>query len=248
MSLLPTFSSQSNIAVVGASGGIGQAIVQLLSADSRVANLTAYSRRVPPSGPKNVKTAFIDLENEESIAAAADISASNGPVDLVIVASGILWQGEHLRPEKSMREIDIEGLTRLFAVNAAGPALVAKHFLPKLRKGSKTMFASLSARVGSISDNRLGGWYSYRASKAALNMLIKTLSIEHARQWPDSVVAGLHPGTVDTQLSRPYTSRTPQRQLFTSQISAQYLIGVIDQLRPEDTGGVFAWDGKRIAY
>jgi NAD(P)-dependent dehydrogenase (short-subunit alcohol dehydrogenase family) len=147
-----------------------------------------------------------------------------------------------------MREIDIAGLSRLFAINAAGPALVAKHFLPKLRKGSKTLFASLSARVGSINDNRLGGWYSYRASKAALNMLLKTLAIEHARLRPDSVVAGLHPGTVDTELSRPYTSRTPEQQLFTPETSARHLIGVMDQLGPEDSGGVFAWDGSRIEY
>ena len=147
-----------------------------------------------------------------------------------------------------MRELDLQRLTQLFAVNAAGPALVAKHFLPLLRKNSKTLFASLSARVGSISDNRLGGWYSYRASKAALNMLLKTFAIEHARQWPDSVVAGLHPGTVDTALSQPYTSRTPKETLFSPETSARHLLKVMNQLSPEESGGVFAWDGSRIQY
>ncbi len=207
------------------------------------------SRVAPQTGAcRKSTTGFIDLADEDSIATAAQLATKDDTLDLVIVTSGILWEGEDLRPEKSMRELDIRRLTQLFAVNAAGPALVAKHFLPVLRKNSKTLFASLSARVGSISDNRLGGWYSYRASKAALNMLLKTLAIEHARQWPDSVVAGLHPGTVDTALSQPYTSRTPKDALFSPETSARHLLNVMNQLCPEDSGGVFAWDGSRIQY
>ena len=117
-----------------------------------------------------------------------------------------------------------------------------------MRKKSKTVFAALSARVGSISDNRLGGWYAYRASKAALNMLLKTLAIEYARRYPESIVAGLHPGTVDTGLSRPFTRRTPEGRLFPAERSARHLLSVIDGLRPEDSGGVYAWDGQRIEY
>ncbi len=196
----------------------------------------------------NVTYGRIDLDDEASIAAAAGLAARDKPLDLVFVASGILWQGEQLRPEKAMREIDINGLVRLFEINAAGPTLVAKHFLPRLRKDTKTLFAALSARVGSISDNRLGGWYSYRASKAALNMLLRTLAIEHARQWPQSVVAGLHPGTVDTGLSRPFTARTPREQLFSAETSARHLLGVIDKLVPEDTGQTYAWDGSRVEF
>ena len=198
----------------------------------------------PEKESTRARIGHLDLEDEATITEAANSIAE--PLDLVIVASGILWRGEALRPEKTMRELDAHNLSRLFAVNATGPALVAKHFLPKLRRKSKTVFAALSARVGSISDNRLGGWYAYRASKAALNMLLKSLAIEHARRFPDSVVAGLHPGTVDTPLSRPYTSRTPRERLFDADASARYLLSVIDGLRPEDSGCVFAWDGSRI--
>ena len=248
MTLLSSFSPGTNAVVIGASGGIGLAVVKLLSDDSRVAAVHALSRSLyKPNLPK-VTPGHIDLDDEGSIAAAAELATKNGALDLVFVASGILWQGDDLRPEKAMREIDVEGLTRLFAINAAGPALVAKYFLPKLRKGSKTLCACLSARVGSINDNRLGGWYSYRASKAALNMLLRTLAIEHARQWPKSVVVGLHPGTVDTTLSRPYTSRTPERQLFSTDNSAGHLLKVINQLGPDDTGQTFAWDGNRIEF
>jgi NAD(P)-dependent dehydrogenase (short-subunit alcohol dehydrogenase family) len=126
--------------------------------------------------------------------------------------------------------------------------MVAKHFLPRLRTGHKTVFAALSARVGSISDNRLGGWASYRASKAALNMLLKTLALEHSRRWPDSVIVGLHPGTVDTALSKPFSSRVPAERLFEPSQSARYLLGVIDDLTPTATGGFFAWDGTPIDY
>ena len=248
MTLLETFPPDSNVAVIGASGGIGAAAVRLLSADERVAEINTFSRSGEIENLPKVTAGRIDFDDEASIADEAGVATRNGPLDLVFVASGILWEGDDLRPEKAMREISKDGLARLFAVNAAGPALVAKHFLPKLRKGSKTMFAALSARVGSIGDNRLGGWYSYRASKAALNMLLRGLAIEHARLRPESVVVGLHPGTVDTGLSAPYTSRTPEKELFSPEQSARYLIGVMDQLGPEETGQTFAWDGSRIEF
>ncbi len=251
--LLSSFPSELNIAVIGASGGIGAAMVELLSEDSlhdgsRITSIHAFSRGPCRAELPNVTYGHIDLEDEASIAAAARLAANNRPLDLVFVASGILWEGDELRPEKAMREIGSAGLMRLFAINAAGPTLVAKHFLPKLRKDSKTLFAAISARVGSISDNRLGGWYSYRASKAALNMLLRTLAIEHARLWPQSVIAGLHPGTVDTELSRPFTARTPREQLFSAEKSARCLADVMDKLGPEDTGRTFAWDGSRVEF
>lgn len=248
MTSFTSFAAGMNVAVIGASGGIGSAVLQLLSEDEQVGRVHAFSRSGELPQLSKVRAGRIDLEDEASIAAAAAVSAGDLPLDLVFVASGMLWQGEQLRPEKSLREITPEGLAKLFAVNATGPALVAKHFLPSLRKDSKTVFAALSARVGSINDNRLGGWYSYRASKAALNMLLKTLSIEHARQWPQSIVAGLHPGTVDTGLSEPFTSRTPSKQLFSPEQSASYLLKVIEGLAPEDSGHTFAWDGSRIEF
>ncbi len=244
MTHLQSFPDSANVAIIGASGGIGRAMLALLEDDERVRTLYGFARTPPEKESTRARIGHLDLEDEATITEAANSIAE--PLDLVIVASGILWRGEALRPEKTMRELDAHNLSRLFAVNATGPALVAKHFLPKLRRKSKTVFAALSARVGSISDNRLGGWYAYRASKAALNMLLKSLAIEHARRFPDSVVAGLHPGTVDTPLSRPYTSRTPRERLFDADASARYLLSVIDGLRPEDSGCVFAWDGSRI--
>lgn len=246
MNILESFPTRIRIAVVGASGGIGTALVKLFSQHPRVAMVYALSRtRCSTVSPK-VTHGKLDLADEESIVSCAGMASSEAPLDIVVIASGILWSGATLRPEKSMREIDVERVLHVFAVNTVGPALVAKHFLPKLRKNSKTVFAALSARVGSIGDNRLGGWYSYRASKAALNMLLKTLAIEQARLWPQSVVVGLHPGTVDTGLSQPYSKNTPSERLFSPETSAGHLVTVLDSVRPEDSGGVFAWDGQRI--
>ncbi len=163
----------------------------------------------------------------------------------MIVATGIL-QGDGIAPEKSSRELSADGLARYFAVNTIGPALVAKHFLPLLSRGP-AVFAALSARVGSIGDNRLGGWYGYRASKAALNMIVRTLAIELARTRPEAVCIALHPGTVDTGLSQPFQRGVPPGQLFTPQRSAEALLDVLAGLTPADSGGCFAWDGQRIA-
>lgn len=246
MSPLTSFPPKSRVAVIGASGGVGQALVGLFANDPCVERVFALSRTSSPISLPNVTQAQLDLEDEASIANCAMSVSSDAPLDIVVVASGILWSGETLRPEKSMRELDMQKLAKVFAINATGPALVAKHFLPTLRKRSKTVFAALSARVGSIGDNRLGGWYSYRASKAALNMLLKTLSIEHARQRPQAVIVGLHPGTVNTDLSAPFTKRTPPEKLFSPDTSAGHLLKVLDAVTPEDSGGVFAWDGQRV--
>jgi NAD(P)-dependent dehydrogenase (short-subunit alcohol dehydrogenase family) len=189
----------------------------------------------------------MDLLDEASIRSAASQVSEHGPLDLVIVATGILHQDE-LQPEKAMRELSGENMLELFRINTVGPALVAKHFLPSMRRKGKSVFAALSARVGSIEDNRLGGWVSYRASKSALNMTLKTLAIEHARRWPESVVAALHPGTVATGLSEPFRSRVAPEQLFTPETSASHLLRVIDGLTAADSGGCYAWDGSRIPY
>jgi NAD(P)-dependent dehydrogenase (short-subunit alcohol dehydrogenase family) len=246
MTALKTFPPQTRVAVIGASGGVGQALVALFANDPRVERVFALSRTPCPVFLPNVTRGELDLENEASIASCALSVAADSPLDIVVVATGILWSGDKLRPEKSMQELDIEKLAKVFAINATGPALVAKHFLPNLRKGSKAVFAALSARVGSIGDNRLGGWYSYRASKAALNMLLKTLSIEQARRWPEAVIVGLHPGTVNTELSAPFTKRTPPQKLFSPEISAGHLVRVLDRVTPDDSGHVIAWDGQRV--
>ena len=246
MTVLTTFPAQSRVAVIGASGGVGQALVALFANDPRVEHVFALSRTPCPLSAPNITHGELDLENEASIANCAMLVSAHSPLDIVVVATGILWSGEKLRPEKSMQELDMDKLAKVFAINTTGPALIAKHFLPTLRKRSKTVFAALSARVGSIGDNRLGGWYSYRASKAALNMLLKTLSIEQARKRPQAVIVGLHPGTVNTELSAPFTKRTLPEKLFSPEISAAHLVNVLDGVTPEDSGRVFAWDGQPV--
>jgi NAD(P)-dependent dehydrogenase (short-subunit alcohol dehydrogenase family) len=185
----------------------------------------------------------LDLTDPASITAAA--ATLTVPLDLVIVATGLLHDAMH-GPEKHPRDLDAAWLARSFAVNATGPALVAAALLPKLRTDRKTAFAALSARVGSISDNRLGGWHSYRASKAALNQLIRTLAHDHARRNRLGLCVTLHPGTVDTRLSAPFQRGVPE--LFTPDTAARHLLGVLDRLTPADSGGLFAWDGQRIPF
>lgn len=227
--------TETSAVVIGASGGVGAAVEQALRASGRYSVVHALSR----SGPGE-----LDLEDEASIAtAAARVSA--GPVpSLVFVATGILHSGHE--PERSWRTLSAEHLLRDYRVNTVGPALVAKHFLPLLPRDRRAIFAALSARVGSIGDNRLGGWHSYRASKAALNMILRNLAIELQRSHPQAIVAGLHPGTVDTGLSQPFQRGVATDKLFTPEYSAGCLLAVLDGLTPADSGGVFAWDGARV--
>lgn len=169
------------------------------------------------------------------------------PPELVLVATGRL-QGDGVSPERSFAALDLDALTRSFQINAAGPALVAKHVLPLFPKDRRAVFAVLSARVGSIEDNRLGGWYGYRASKAALNMLVRCLAVELARSRPLAVCVALHPGTVDTALSRPFQRSVAADKLFRPADAAERLLQVIERLTPADSGGFFAYDGQRIAF
>lgn len=246
-SMLTSLAADANVAVVGASGGIGSAFVRKLTDDSRVASLYAFSRTRPAANGGKFKWHEIDIEVEDSIRAAA-ATTEGVPLDLVVVTAGILHEGEQLRPETTVRKLDAENMRKVFAINTIGPALVAKYFLPNLRARHKTVFAALSARVGSISDNRLGGWSSYRASKAALNMYVKTIALEQTRRRPQSIVVSLHPGTVATDLSAPFTRRSSDRQVFTPEQSAGYLLEVIDRLSAADSGGFFAWDGQAIEF
>ena len=228
--MLPSFAADFRAVVVGTGGGIGGAFADLLRDRGEVIPLTR---------------ADLDLTNVASITAAA--ARIDGPLDLVIVATGMLHNAAG-GPEKALRDLDAARLARVFAVNAIGPALVAQAFLPKFRPGVKTAFVALSARVGSIGDNRLGGWYGYRASKTALNQLLRTAAIEHARRFPLSVVAALHPGTVDTRLSAPFQRGVAADKLFTPEFSAGAMLGVINRLTPADSGGFFAWDGAAIPF
>ena len=149
-------------------------------------------------------------------------------------------------PERSYKQIDGAAMDEVFRLNTIGPALVAKHMLPLLPRDRRSVFAALSARVGSISDNRLGGWHAYRASKAALNMLIRNYALEQARRAPGNICIGLHPGTVDTGLSAPFQSNVPGEKLFSPEQSAGHLLEVIDRLASEDSGKCFDWAGKEV--
>jgi NAD(P)-dependent dehydrogenase (short-subunit alcohol dehydrogenase family) len=185
----------------------------------------------------------VDPTDEASIARAA---ATIRDVDLAIVTTGMLHD-DRQRPERALKELDPVNLARSFAINSIAPALVAKHLIPKLPRDRRAVFAVLGARVGSIGDNRAGGWHGYRASKAALVMLMKTIAIEVARTRPQAVVVTLHPGTVDTAMSTPFQANVAPETLFTPAFAAQQLLGVIQRLTPADSGGHFAWDGSRIA-
>ena len=243
--MLDSFDAPVRAVVVGSTGGIGGALVDHLAASERVAAVHALSRTGASHPSRKVRNLTFDFTDEGSIVAAAQALDEVGPLDLVIIATGLL-QGEGIAPEKTVRHLTLEGMRKSFEINVFGPALTAKHFAPLLRRDGKAVLAALSARVGSISDNRLGGWYSYRASKAALNMMLKTLSIEVGRRFKNQVIVGLHPGTVDTDLSKPFQGNVPDGKLFTPEFSAGKLLEVVDRVGPQDSGGLFAWDGEPI--
>lgn len=223
--------------IIGASGGIGAALADALEEEGAHDQVWRLSRR----------TGDLDLTEEASIEAAAARVAAGPAPSLVVVATGILHDGAS-GPEKALKDLDPVWLARTYAVNAIGPALVAKHFLPLMARTGTPVLAALSARVGSISDNKLGGWHGYRASKAALNMLLRGAAIEARRHYDRSIVVGLHPGTVDTALSKPFQGNLAPGKLFAPDRAAVQLLDVIDGLKPQDSGKLFAWDGAEIPF
>lgn len=236
------------IAVVGASGAIGYQFVTQLSSQCSKACIYAFSRRSAVKfGDCRVVSSLIDIESEQSIEKAVATIPQSVRFDLIIIATGML-HSDNIKPEKSLNDLSILSMQKIFNVNTFGPALLAKYFTPRLVSGKISACIFLSARVSSISDNRLGGWYSYRASKTALNMIVKTLSIELRRKFRHSVVAGLHPGTVDSRLSKPFQSNLDKSKLFNASESVAQMIKVIANLTPDDSGFLFAYDGSKIAY
>jgi NAD(P)-dependent dehydrogenase (short-subunit alcohol dehydrogenase family) len=185
----------------------------------------------------------VDPTEEASITRAA---AAIETVDFAIVTTGMLHDAQQ-RPERALKELDPTTLARSFAINTIAPAIVAKHLIPKMPRDRRAVFAVLGARVGSIGDNRTGGWHGYRASKAALVMLMKTIAVEVARARPKTIIVTLHPGTVDTSMSKPFQGNVAPEKLFTPALAAAQLLKVINGLTPADSGGHFAWDGSRIA-
>ncbi len=236
-----------SILIVGASGGLGRALLDDVAIRYPNATLQAWSRTQPAHLDPRVIWTSVDITRETEIAAAA---ATFGDIVMVIIATGLLHRGvgsqPAIRPEKTYRAIDAAAMADTFALNAIAPALIAKHVLPKFPRERRAVFAALSARVGSISDNRLGGWISYRASKAALNQILRTLAIELARTHPHALCVGLHPGTVDTGLSKPFQTGVATDKLFTPAHSAAALLNVLVTLSPADSGRVFDWAGMEV--
>ena len=224
---------------------MGKALVHELAAQYPSAQIHALSRKAQTGFASNVICNMIDYECETSISMAVELAARDAPLDMVVVTTGIL-HGDSFGPEKALKDISAHNLVKLVTANTIVPALIAKHFLPHLSRENRSIFAALSARVGSISDNQLGGWYSYRASKSALNMIIKTAAIEMARRNPKAIVVGLHPGTVASPLSEPFQRNVAQRELFTAAYSASQLVRVLEGLEPFQSGKCFAWDGREI--
>ena len=247
---------QGGALVVGASQGIGLGFVQQMLADDRFGPVYGTYRR-PESAQALLTLAQqqphltclpMDVTDEDSIARAiAHIQAHSPQLQRVVYCVGVLHDGD-FQPEKSLRQVTSENLVRSFQTNAIGAALLAKHLMPLLKHDQPSIFAAISAKVGSIGDNRLGGWYGYRASKAALNMLIKTSSLEYARRSPNTILALLHPGTTDTRLSEPFQRGVPPEKLFPVERTVAQLMTVMDGLTPADSGEFFSWDGTRLPW
>ncbi len=231
-------------AVFGASGGIGRALCEGLAARG-CERIYAGSRRGEGTDGAGIIPFAFDLKDEGSIAAAA-AAMKDDPPEWIIVTTGVLTLADGSGPERSFKRLKAATMAEVFALNTIGPALIAKHMLGIMPRGSAFKFAALSARVGSISDNRLGGWHSYRASKAALNMLLKNFALEMARTHPESVIVGLHPGTVDSALSQPFQSGLAEGQLTAPQEAAGNLLGVLARLTPAQSGQVFDFRGDEV--
>ncbi|MBK3747380.1 SDR family NAD(P)-dependent oxidoreductase [Stutzerimonas balearica] len=231
---MQSFPSGYRALVIGASGGIGAALVAALREDPRCAQVVELGRATQPA---------LDLAEPASIERAAAELAGQGAFQLIVNAAGVLHD-ESFMPEKRLADLNPAQLLATFQVNTFGPALLLRYFCGLLDR-QRGVLAMLSAKVGSIGDNRLGGWYSYRASKAALNMLIKTAAIEVRRSQPNAVLLALHPGTVSSALSQPFRGAEIGRP---AAVAAHDLLRVIDSLGPEASGSFHAYDGQPLPW
>jgi NAD(P)-dependent dehydrogenase (short-subunit alcohol dehydrogenase family) len=227
-------AAQKRALVIGASGGIGAAFMQLIDSDPTYQHVTGLHRAAAIP---------IDLADATSIESAAQACAALGPFQLIINAAGLLHT-EAFMPEKKLADLNAAQLQATFAINTLGPALLLRHFTPLLAREGAVM-AMLSAKVGSIGDNRLGGWYGYRASKAALNMLIKTAAIELRRTQPNTVLVALHPGTVNSRLSQPFRGAEIGRD---ATLAAAEMLAVLAALTPADSGSFISYSGERLPW
>ena len=255
MSLLPSVTA-ANALVVGASQGIGLEFVRQLLRAPRVVQLFATYRQEKTAADllalaeqySHLHCIQMDLTDEAQIAAGiASISAIAPNLHLAINCVGLL-HNETQQPEKAIRQLDADNLINYFKVNSIGPALLAKHLLALLKHSEPSLLATISAKIGSIGDNRIGGWYGYRASKAALNMFLKTAAIEYSRRSPNTTIVMLHPGTTDTRLSKPFQRGVPPEKLFSTERTVSQLLDVMSKATIEDSGAFFSWDGSRLPW
>lgn len=250
--LIETERTDRTALVVGAGRGIGLEFVNQLLKGDRADRVYATYRN-PESELLSVTDSRLrclplEITHEEQIATAVEkIKIETAALHTVINCIGVLHEGA-MQPEKSLRQLNSEQLMRYFQVNSIGAVLLAKHLQPLLKHGDRATFATISARVGSIGDNHLGGWYGYRASKAALNMFMRTVALEYRRTCPRAIVITLHPGTTDTQLSRPFQRNVPPEKLFSTERTVQQLLAVLDQLQESDSGEFFSWNGDRLPW
>lgn len=255
---MQTISENSAALVFGANGGLGRAFVHHLLAQSDIGIVWAATRQPDSERLQALRAEYgdrirpvaVDITNEQAVAALAEQVGTVTPrLHLLVNAFGFLHDAEAgIRPEKRLEDLSADGLAQNFAVNAMAPALIARAFIGLLSHQERAVYASLSARVGSITDNRLGGWYAYRMSKAAQNMFTRGLAIECGRRAKKLICLALHPGTTDTALSEPFQSRVPEGKLFSPEFAAGKLLDVIDAAGIEDSGRFFAWDGEPIPW
>lgn len=249
--------SKSNALVIGASQGIGLGFVRHLLQKLEIKTIYATYRSVDTAigllalaeqHSARVRCFAVDVPQEEQIESCCKhIQVVGDQLHWVINCVGILHEQE-LQPEKGLRQLNAEQLTRYFQVNSIGAALWAKHLLPLLKHDDRSVLATISAKIGSIGDNRLGGWYGYRASKAALNMFMRTAAIEYRRRSPQTIVVMLHPGTTDTKLSKPFQRNVPPEKLFSVDRTVTQLLAVLEGLDKDDSGQFFSWDGNSLPW
>ena len=244
------FDNEIRAVIIGATGGLGKKFVEELCASPSCSSVWIGVRNEKDvQHHSKLRSSIVDITKEDTIRHWGEaIKEANFQPNFILNCCGLLHGENGVKPEKTWRHLNSEQMSEVFAVNAFGVALLAKHIIPCIPRTDRSIFASISARVGSISDNYLGGWYSYRASKAAHNMMIKTLSIEAQRKRKELICVSLHPGTVDTRLSAPFTKGYDSKKLFSPQQSCSYLSSVLADLHPKDSGGFFAWDGCPIPF
>ncbi|MEM9245292.1 MAG: SDR family NAD(P)-dependent oxidoreductase [Cyanobacteria bacterium P01_F01_bin.153] len=252
------FSENSRAIIFGASGGIGLTFLKSCLVDRNFSLVIAtYRDRSRAAGvfqlanqfPDRLQAVPLDVTQERDINQVPDILKSGGDsLHLAINCIGVLHEGSDFQPEKRLEQLSTENLLHYFQVNSLPTALLADKLLPFFRHGDRSVFATISAKVGSIGDNRIGGWYGYRASKAALNMFIKTAAVEYRRRSPNTILAALHPGTTDTHLSKPFQGNVPPEKLFSSDRTVSQLMDIIYRLNSTHSGEFFSWDGTPLPW